>query len=114
MDGCGKLKVYATLWGSEAWKLMQGWMDGYLQYITYCNMILFPFSLPLAVLCPLPVRPVNGRVSYSSTLYGSVATYSCNIGYTKNGTDTRTCDHSGVWSPPAPVCEGNDVNVLVS
>ena len=35
-------------------------------------------------------------VSFTTTTYNSVATYSCNTGYTLTGDDMRTCQSSGV------------------
>ena len=51
--------------------------------------------------------PTNGSVSYSnSTTEGSVATYSCDSGYTLTGDDTeRTCQADGTWSGSEPTCE---------
>ena len=50
--------------------------------------------------------PTNGGISYSdqSRSDGTVATYTCNTGYTLNGDSTRACG-SGVWSGSAPICQ---------
>ena len=42
------------------------------------------------------------------TLEGAVATYSCNVGYTINGVDSRTCTAQG-WSDKEPTCESKQV-----
>ena len=49
----------------------------------------------------------NGKFLYSrGTAVSSVATYSCNPGYTLVGTAARTCQPNGMWSASAPVCQG--------
>ena len=50
--------------------------------------------------------PMNGRVT-DNTAYGSQANYTCDSGYTINGTRYRTCQCSGTWSGMAPECEFN-------
>ena len=50
--------------------------------------------------------PTNGEVSVSGTTLNSVATYSCNTGYTLTGDDMRTCLESGLWSGNVPSCIG--------
>ncbi|XP_064386154.1 uncharacterized protein LOC135334773 isoform X2 [Halichondria panicea] len=53
----------------------------------------------------------NGNIDYggagstNSRPVDTVATYTCNPGYTLNGGTTRTCGSDGVWSEPAPMCQ---------
>lgn len=55
--------------------------------------------------CGFPGIFINGVVSRpNGTLYGTNATYTCNVGYTLEGSDTRTCEPAGIWMPKAPVC----------
>ncbi len=61
----------------------------------------------------------NGVISYSDPTLGenTVATYTCNTGYTLNGDSTRTCGSDGVWSGQAQTCIGTimlvkDLSVL--
>ena len=50
--------------------------------------------------------PDNGQVELSSTVFGSTANYSCNLGYSlSNGNNTRTCEADGEWSGDPPSCE---------
>ncbi len=54
--------------------------------------------------------PTNGMIGYnmgtaSSRPEGTVATYTCNPGYTFIGGGTRTCGSDGVWSGSIPVCQ---------
>ena len=60
-----------------------------------------------AVVCP-SLSLINGTISYSDPTLGvgSVATHSCDTGYTLNGGSTRTCQSGGIWSGSAPTCEG--------
>ena len=59
--------------------------------------------------CPALSAPAFGSVSSTSTgLYGDVRNYTCQAGYTLNGTASVTCQAgcpSGAWSAPAPVCQ---------
>ena len=56
--------------------------------------------------CGSITSPEDGSVSYSNsnTLYESVATFSCNMGYTLSSTTTRTCQADSTWSNTDPVC----------
>ena len=60
--------------------------------------------------CPTPgviVSPDNGRVSVGGVTIGSVATYSCDDGFTLMGTATRTCTSDGTWSGDNPTCDND-------
>ena len=50
----------------------------------------------------------NGAVIYNpsttSKLEGTVASFSCNTGYTLSSTATRTCQSDRQWSGSTPVC----------
>ena len=48
--------------------------------------------------------PTNGMVTVSTTIYNSVATYSCNIGHNLTGNDMRMCLETGSWSSSEPTC----------
>ena len=57
--------------------------------------------------------PDNGMISYnmgtaSLRTMGTVATHTCNPGYTLNGGSTRTCWSDGMWSGSAPTCQRKD------
>ena len=51
------------------------------------------------------MNPANGEVDLDGTTPGSVATYSCGVGFRLNGTSTRTCQMSTEWSESAPTCD---------
>lgn len=53
---------------------------------------------------PLPL-PTNGTVTMDSNTVGSVATYSCDIGFVINGPTSRMCEPGGSWSGYEPACE---------
>ena len=63
----------------------------------------------LAVTCS-PLSLVNGRVSYDMLAIdgeydvSTVATFTCNYGYSKSGCSTSTCGNSGNWSKEIPIC----------
>ena len=65
------------------------------------------FLLLTAVNCGILANPANGQVSHTSgTTYEQTATYSCNTGYYREGSSTRTCQATGRWSGSAPTCQG--------
>lgn len=57
-----------------------------------------------AVSCSGLSAPANGQVLLSGTTFGSVATYTCNNGYSLVGSSTRSCQSNGQWSGDAPSC----------
>ena len=59
------------------------------------------------IMCPQLIRPDNGQVAITTYVVGGVATYSCNYGYTLNGTNTRRCEQNGMigqWTLQQPTC----------
>ena len=62
--------------------------------------------LYVGISCGQPDSPSNGQVNTSAgTSSGDVARYSCNTGYTLNGTAERTCQANREWSGSVPTCE---------
>ena len=55
--------------------------------------------------CSALFNPVNGMVQMSGDIQGSMATYSCNNGFTLLGQNTRRCNNK-MWSGNPPVCQG--------
>ena len=54
--------------------------------------------------------PDNGQVTLSSgTTLGSVATFSCNIGYDIIGETMRECGTDGVWTNSVPTCMSESI-----
>jgi len=39
------------------------------------------------------------------TLMGATVTYTCNTGYTLNGSSMRTCQADGTWTGSDPTCD---------
>ena len=70
-----------------------------LYSVLLCTCLLY-----LAVDCGDPGTPTNGQRSLSSTTYNSVVTYSCDVGYTLQGSNSRKCLHDGQWKGSAPKC----------
>ena len=47
-----------------------------------------------------------GSVSLTGSEFGSVATYTCDVGYSIRGSFIRVCEANGEWSGEEPICEG--------
>ena len=62
-------------------------------------------TLPAAVNCGALDSPDFGQVSWTSTIFSGVATYSCFPGYVLIGQIERRCEGNGIWSGQAPSCE---------
>eukprot|EP00731_Ephydatia_muelleri_P015162 Em0008g882a len=60
-----------------------------------CDQILCPTILPLH----------NGQVFGSGTSIGSIATFSCNAGYSLVGSNMITCQNDGMWDGAPPTCQ---------
>ncbi|XP_064386870.1 sushi, von Willebrand factor type A, EGF and pentraxin domain-containing protein 1-like [Halichondria panicea] len=69
-----------------------------------------PFCNPVE--CPTPAYLNNGLVTYSGTTFTNEATYSCDYGYTLQGSTTRTCNANGGWQPSEPFCQIVDCGPL--
>ena len=55
--------------------------------------------------CNVPPTPAGGSVDFpGGTTYLSVATYSCDLGYTMIGSPTSTCQADSTWSNLDPYC----------
>ena len=55
------------------------------------------------------MEPENGQLDLEGVTEASTATYSCNIGFTLNGDQTRTCGSDGSWSGSEPSCQGKSL-----
>ena len=60
----------------------------------------------LAVDCGDPGTPTSGQRNLSSTTYNSVVTYTCDVGYTLQGSNSRKCLYTGQWKGSLPQCIG--------
>ena len=83
-------------------------MEAYTEIISLLqlqSLLRSLFFISPAVDCADPGTPTNGQRSLSSsTTYNSVVTYTCNVGYTLQGSNSRTCQSSGKWSGSVPQC----------
>ena len=58
--------------------------------------------------CSTPVPPLFGSVSAPNRDYGSVATFSCDTGFSLVGDEAKECLLSGLWSGgDNPTCSIN-------
>ena len=76
-------------------------------------------SILLAVTCPALSNPSNGKASYSKSPVngrypmGTVGSFTCNDGCTREGSSSRTCQTSQNWSNKLPTCKtSNEINLL--
>ena len=69
-----------------------------------CEVCLYVIPSSPAVDCGDPGTPTNGQRTLSSTTYSSVVTYTCNVGYTLQGSNSRTCLSNGQWNGSVPQC----------
>ncbi len=69
------------------------------------------YLFPCIVTCSDLPSLTNGNIDYGgagspdSRHVDTVATYTCDTGYTLNGGTTRTCGSDGVWSGSASTCQ---------
>ena len=76
-------------------------------YSNHC--IICAYMWPAAVRCTREVltNPDNGVVAMTNgNVFQSVATYTCNEGFTVIGNATRVCGANGEWSSSTPECQG--------
>ena len=57
-----------------------------------------------AVHCPPLTAPLNGYLSSSATVSGTVVEVTCNEGYLLEGERELVCQSSGSWSNSVPFC----------
>ncbi len=55
--------------------------------------------------CGFLSNPLNGQVVFTATTQGSIASYSCNDGFSLNGDPTRVCQSTAQWSGTEPMCQ---------
>ena len=71
----------------------------------YISETVLTFHI-IAIACG-PVNQIdNGYFKLTGTGYDSEVIYYCNPGYTLVGSAASSCNDDGLWSDPAPACEG--------
>ena len=73
-------------------------------HVLYSHQLYSAIVSSAAIDCGDPGTPTNGQRSLSSTTYNSVVTYTCDVGYTLQGSNSRTCQSDGQWSESVPQC----------
>ncbi|XP_067657730.1 sushi, von Willebrand factor type A, EGF and pentraxin domain-containing protein 1-like [Haliotis asinina] len=62
--------------------------------------------------CGPPASLNNGTSGFTTTTYGSVAVYTCNIGYNFSGNSNRaSCDADGTWNGVEGICQNVDCGI---
>ena len=74
------------------------------------NMYIECVPVPIVITCTDLPSLANENVDYGagspdSRPVDTVATYTCDTGYTLNGDSTRTCRSDRLWSGSAPTCQ---------
>ncbi|KAJ7352843.1 hypothetical protein OS493_033385 [Desmophyllum pertusum] len=54
--------------------------------------------------CGNPGTPENGKKNSSTYQYGNSLKFECNVGYTRQGSEVRTCQTNGIWTGTQPTC----------
>ena len=64
--------------------------------------------------CGNLIDPLDGSVNFTSTTFESQARYSCKMGYSLVGNETRVCEATATWSNIAPTCQikGNEIDFV--
>ena len=75
--------------------------------VTYNIKYVIIILLCVAVDCGDLEDPKYGQVDVSTTIFGSIARYSCDKGFRLIGKKVRQCLIDGEWSNEAPVCQSN-------
>ena len=70
----------------------------------YYKGIMYMYIFLPVLSCDAPDSVQNGNASWKETYVGSIALYSCDIGYRLVGSTTRICKSTTTWSPSAPYC----------
>ncbi|XP_019647923.1 PREDICTED: LOW QUALITY PROTEIN: sushi, von Willebrand factor type A, EGF and pentraxin domain-containing protein 1-like [Branchiostoma belcheri] len=65
------------------------------------------------VSCPALSQPANGQMN-GNNLFGDQVTFACDLGYSLNGSISRTCQADGTWSGVQPVCNSLRCQTLAS
>ena len=67
-------------------------------------IIMFYICVLPVIDCGDPGTPTNGQRNFSSTTYNSFVTYTCDVGYTLEGSSRRQCYSTGRWGGSVPQC----------
>ena len=76
------------------------------QYDAYnvLSLILSLTMLRTERSCGNPGTPYNGEKNSSTYQYGNSISFTCNVGYTLQGSQVRTCQTNGEWTGTQPSC----------
>ena len=84
-----------------------GFKLNYRERLSRKKLILYIFSLFVAIRCAALDAPPNGALTTTNeNIVFSVATYTCKAGFKMIGEKTRQCQHTGLWTSKQPGCYG--------
>ena len=75
-----------------------------LKFIYIIYIMEIPLSLFRILDCGSPSVVTNGQYAFTTTTYGSTATYTCNANYGIVGSSTILCLAAGSWDSNTPSC----------
>lgn len=67
-------------------------------------MLVLIIIILTVVDCGVLESPLFGEVTVNDTVFESIANYTCQRGYSVNGTSIRLCEGDGQWSDSMPQC----------
>ena len=79
-------------------------MYTYIHALPLFSLQMHTIPPTLGVLCPIPVPPLDGEVSWNSNEVGAVLHYYCREGFDLVGTASQECLPIGEWSSYTPLC----------
>ena len=63
--------------------------------------------------CENLTSPENGQVDVLSIEVNGSAVFTCDSGYSLNGSSSVECQENGEWSEQPPICQGKQLIVFV-
>lgn len=81
-------------------------------YAIRALLVIIELNIFVAVQCPQPLVPINGRIdgtsgsaSHRRYAVGALVTFSCTEGHLLVGEASIVCTETGFWSHPPPFCK---------
>ena len=71
-----------------------------LLYAEFCTFYV------AAIDCGRLLAPLNGSLFGNLTVFPESIRFSCDVGFTMNGSSVRHCQANGTWSGDETICNG--------